>query len=72
MDGINKLCSILQNVVEITRNGGIAQEAVYSDGSVTVNGKVMTAKVIVPITPYNGQRVFVQVSAGDNVAYIIG
>lgn len=72
MDGINNLCGVIQNAVKIAKSGGIAQAGVYNDGSVTVNGKVWTAEVIVPMTPYNGQKVFVQISAGDNKAYIIG
>lgn len=72
MDGINNLCGVIQKAVKIAKSGGIAQSGVYNNGSVTVNGKVWTAEVIVPMTPYNGQKVFVQISAGDNKAYVIG
>lgn len=70
--GVQGLADKLKKAVDIARNGGIAKAAIYSGGSVVVDGKLMTAKIIVPITVQDGQKVYVQVSAGDNVAYVIG
>ena len=69
---IQKLADYLANAVQTAKSGGIAAQGIYSAGSVIVEGKTYRAKIIVPINVYNGQRVYVQVSAGDNMAYIIG
>lgn len=69
---IQRLANIIGKAVNEARNGGIAQAAIYNAGQVIVNGKSMDAEIIVPIDVIDGQKVFVQVSANDNKAYIIG
>ena len=69
---VQSLAALIGKAVQEARNGGIAKLGVYSDGSVIVDGRQLSCKVIVPIVVQDGQKVYVQVSSGDNVAYIIG
>ena len=72
MNNIEKLAQTLGTAVKEARNGGIAQSAIYNDGQVIVNGRVYETEIIVPIIVQTGQKVYVQISAGDKKAYIIG
>ena len=69
---VQSLAALIGKAVEEARNGGIAKLGVYNDGSVVVDGRQLACKVIVPMSVQDGQKVYVQVSAGDSVAYIIG
>lgn len=72
MNSVQRLAKAIADAVKKAENGGVAMETVYFGGFVTVNGRQYPAEVIVPIFVHDGQRVFVQISAGDDKAYIIG
>ena len=73
MSNVEKLSKLVSDIVNTSKNGGIAVAAVYmGDNKVMVKGREMVSETIVPITVLQGQRVIVQVSANDNKAYIIG
>lgn len=72
MNSVQQLAKAIADAVKKAKNGGVAVETVYFGGFVTVNGRQYPAEVIVPILVRDGQRVFVQISAGDDKAYIIG
>ena len=70
--GMQKLADFLGKAVQKARDGGIATEGVWSDGSVIINGRIYTAEVVVPLILQDGQRVVVQRNAGDDKVYVIG
>lgn len=73
MDYIEMLADKMSSILQYAQNAGKAQSATWlGNNSVQVNSKIMNAKVICPMTPITGQTVYVQISTGDNIAYVVG
>lgn len=73
MDYVGLLTDRMAEILNYAQNAGKAKSAIWlGNNSVQVNGQIMNAKVICPITPLTGQTVYVQISTGDNVAYVVG